>query len=234
MRTPHGALAEQLRRDPPPISTSGPAWSGKIVLVPHVEHSKLARDATKLAHFDVVAAIPCGSFLVVPIGVYSRPFALLTFAYTRRSGRRYGTDDIAWALNLSARARLAVERATLRHELETANLAREQFLAALSHELRNPLNMVAGYVRLLQSDVLDPEIRCRAGNALEQNLALLRRLVDDLVGASRIACGHVTLQMTPLFVSSVVQDVIDRRGHLSRFREQSGVESENDRWAIGS
>jgi len=202
-------LAEQLQRCQPVVATSAQARSPKIVLVPNVEHSRLARVATEQEHLEVLKAIPSQSFLVVPIGIYGRPFAVLTFAYTQRSGRRYGVDDMGWALNLAARARLAIERATLRHELETANLAKEQFLAALSHELRNPLNMIAGYVRLLQSDVLDRDIRLRASSALERNIALLRRLVDGLVETSRIASGHLKLQMTPLLVSSVVQEVVD-------------------------
>ncbi len=179
----------------------------KIMLVPNVDQSRLVEVARE--HLDVLNAIAPQSFLVVPINVHSRPFAVLTFAYTQRSGRRYGANDIAWAVNLTAQARLAIERAALRHELETASLAKEQFLAALSHELRNPLNMIAGYVRLLQSDVLDREIRSRAHGALERNIALLRRLVDELVEISRIASGHLRLQMTPLLVSSVVQDVVE-------------------------
>ncbi len=125
------ALAERLRRDQPTGAT--PAWPlwpqwPKIMLVPNVDQSRLAEVARE--HLDVLNAIRPQSFLVVPINVHSRPFAVLTFAYTQRSGRRYGADDIAWALNLAAQARLAIERAALRHELETASLAKEQFLAA--------------------------------------------------------------------------------------------------------
>ncbi len=201
------ALAEPLRHSQTTAATSArPQWA-KIILVPNVDQSRLAGVARE--HLDVLKAIAPQSFLVVPINVQGRPFAVLTFAYTQRSGRRYGADDIAWAVNLAARARLAIERAALCHELETANLAKEQFLAALSHELRNPLNIVAGYVRLLQSDVLDREIRWPVNGALERNIALLRHLVDDLVDASRIASGHLKLRMTPLLVSSIVQDVVD-------------------------
>jgi signal transduction histidine kinase/CheY-like chemotaxis protein len=202
-----GTLAELLRRGQPTAATSAQPQRSKIILVPNVDQSRLAGIAGE--HLDVLKAIGPQSFLVVPINAHGRPFAVITFAYTRRSGRRYGANDIAWAVNLAARARLAIERAALRHELETANLAKEQLLATLSHELRNPLNMIAGYVRLLQSDVLDREIRSRANGALEQNIALLGRLIDDLVEASRIASGHLKLQRTPLLVSSVVQDVVD-------------------------
>jgi signal transduction histidine kinase len=167
------------------------------------------RVTTEQQHLEVLHAIPCQSFLLVPIDVYGRSFARLTFAFAQHSGRRYKADDIAWAVNLASRARLAIERAVLRRELETANLAKEQFIADLSHELRNPLDTIAGYVRLLQSDVLDREIRFRASRALERNIALLRRLTDDLLEASRIASGHLKLQIVSLLVSSVVQEVVD-------------------------
>lgn len=200
--------AEQLRRCHR-AATFAPPQRPKIVLVPDVDSSNLARVTIGQDHLDVLRVIAAQSFLVVPIGVYGRPFAVLTFAYTQYSGRRYGADDIAWASNVAWRARLAIERTVLRDELETANRAKEEFLATLSHELRNPLNSIGGYIRLLQSGVLDQELRSRTGAALDRNVAHLRRLVEELIDTSRTAVGKLTLQMTPLLASSVVQDVVD-------------------------
>ena len=203
------SLAERLRRSQPPAATSARRPSPKIVLVPNVNNSRLARVGTDQEHLELLKGIATRSFLVVPIGVCGRPFAMLTFAYTPHSGRRYGTDDIVWALNVGARAGLGIERAMLRRQLETSTLVKEEFLAALSYELEHPLNATAGYFRLLESDALDLALRSRATAAVERNVALLRRLVDDLLDAARTASGTLKLQMTPLLVSHVVQDVVN-------------------------
>ena len=94
---------------------------------------------------------------------------------------------------------------TLRQELIGANAAKDQFLALLSHELRNPLSPVIAMVGELEASTPDaPGIR----NALEvirRNVELEARLIDDLLDVTRIAKGKLQLTFETVSVNEIVQ-----------------------------
>jgi signal transduction histidine kinase len=82
---------------------------------------------------------------------------------------------------------------TLRHELINANAAKDQFLALLSHELRNPLSPVIAMVSELEATGPDsPQVR-RALEVIRRNVELEARLIDDLLDVTRIAKGKLQL-----------------------------------------
>ena len=82
---------------------------------------------------------------------------------------------------------------TLRQELIGANAAKDQFLALLSHELRNPLSPVIAMVGELEASAPDsPETR-RALEVIRRNVELEARLIDDLLDVTRISKGKLQL-----------------------------------------
>jgi signal transduction histidine kinase len=87
---------------------------------------------------------------------------------------------------------LAGERAA-RTEAERANAMKDDFLAVLSHELRNPLNNVLGWSHILKRNSSD-EMRSEAIEAIERNVLIQVRLVEDLLDVSRIAAGKLVLE----------------------------------------
>lgn len=94
---------------------------------------------------------------------------------------------------------------TLRQELIGANAAKDQFLALLSHELRNPLSPVIAMVGELESSAPDsPEIR-RALEVIRRNVELEARLIDDLLDITRIAKGKLQLAFEPVSVHEILQ-----------------------------
>jgi signal transduction histidine kinase/ActR/RegA family two-component response regulator len=81
----------------------------------------------------------------------------------------------------------------LRQELINANAAKDQFLALLSHELRNPLTPVIAMVGELEADAPDsPQIQ-QALDVIRRNVELEARLIDDLLDVTRIAKGKLQL-----------------------------------------
>ncbi|HEV2122881.1 MAG TPA: response regulator, partial [Chloroflexota bacterium] len=78
------------------------------------------------------------SVMVVPLMARGRALGALTFLYTT-SGRWYGEGDVALAEDLATRAALAMDNARLYTELQQQLRARDEFLAAASHDLKNPL-----------------------------------------------------------------------------------------------
>lgn len=101
---------------------------------------------------------------------------------------------------------------TLRQELIGANAAKDQFLALLSHELRNPLSPVIAMVGELEASAPDsPEIR-QALEVIRRNVELEARLIDDLLDVTRIAKGK--LQLTLEIVS--VHEILRRAYEICR------------------
>jgi CheY-like chemotaxis protein len=110
---------------------------------------------------------------------------------------------------------MAGRRAELAHaarqEAETANRAKDDFLAVLSHELRTPLNATFGWVRMLRSGRLDAGATARALEVIERNVNQQARLISDLLDASRIVFGRLDLSLQsvdfPALVAGVVESV---------------------------
>jgi signal transduction histidine kinase/CheY-like chemotaxis protein len=114
---------------------------------------------------------------------------------------------------------------TLRQELIGANAAKDQFLALLSHELRNPLSPVIAMVGELEASTPDsPQIR-QALEVIRRNVELEARLIDDLLDVTRIAKGKLQLSFETVSVHEVVQrayeicrEDADRKGLDMEFR----------------
>jgi signal transduction histidine kinase len=81
----------------------------------------------------------------------------------------------------------------LRQELIGANAAKDQFLALLSHELRNPLSPVIAMVSELEATVPDSRAVRQALEVIRRNVELEARLIDDLLDVTRIAKGKLQL-----------------------------------------
>ncbi|HLZ87274.1 MAG TPA: ATP-binding protein [Puia sp.] len=93
------------------------------------------------------------------------------------------------------------EKVKLRtHELETVNKELEAFSYSVSHDLRAPLRAVSGYAMMLKEDYehsFDDEARRITGNILA-NVKMMGRLIDDLIGFSRLGKRDVRRQHTPM------------------------------------
>ena len=98
---------------------------------------------------------------------------------------------------------------TLRNELLGANAAKDQFLALLSHELRNPLSPVIAMVAELEAQVAEsPSVR-RALDVIRRNVELEARLIDDLLDVTRIAKGKLKLSLEPISIHDVLQRALE-------------------------
>src|SRR4051812_40954188 len=112
------------------------------------------------------------------------------------------------------------ERKRFEQELQEADRRKDEFLAMLSHELRNPLAAISNVAHVMKtSPAIDPQLRW-ARDVLGRQTGHLTRLIDDLLDVSRITRGKVTLRREPLELKSVVaaaiettRTLISGRGH---------------------
>jgi len=94
---------------------------------------------------------------------------------------------------------------TLRQELIAANAAKDQFLALLSHELRNPLSPVIAMVGELEASTPDSPGTRQALEVIRRNVELEARLIDDLLDVTRIAKGKLQLTLETVSLNEIAQ-----------------------------
>ncbi|HYF34815.1 MAG TPA: HAMP domain-containing sensor histidine kinase, partial [Prosthecobacter sp.] len=150
------------------------------------------------------------------------------------NGRRVERDGVMVNECIVVRMR---QRAVFEEELlkakkaaQTASKAKDDFLAALSHELRNPLNPVLMLSTAMEMDLALPaEVRDQAG-IIRRNAELEARLIDDLLDLTRIAHGKMKLIKTPVDVHSLLsqtQEIVRSDGQSKRVPVRFAKEARN-------
>ena len=107
-------------------------------------------------------------------------------------------------------------------QLSDANRRKDEFLAMLAHELRNPLAPIAAAANLMRLAANDETRVRKASEIVARQVQHLTGLVDDLLDVSRVTRGHVELDCVPLDLRSIIQDALEqvrplveqRRHHL--------------------
>jgi signal transduction histidine kinase len=168
----------------------------------------------------------------------TRPMAMLRRA-ALSMGRREplavpATDirevqDVAHALVQAEadRSRFEAERDALLHKetearntAEAANRAKDEFLAMLGHELRNPLSAITGAAQILQLPGMPPDRLGQAGAIVARQANQLARLTDDLLDAGRVTTGKIVLRRTPVDLAAAARGCIDSMLDAGRFGDR--------------
>jgi len=165
---------------------------------------------------DIAARIAQASYrslLAVPLIVHDRVIGVLGVGDIL--GREYDATDVDLAHALADQAAVALENARLyqdaeqrRQEAETANRAKDEFLAMLGHELRNPLGAIANAVGVLDRTRDDAEVARRAHEIIDRQVNHLARLVDDLLDVGRVVTGKIVLERRPLDLAAAVSSAV--------------------------
>jgi signal transduction histidine kinase len=110
------------------------------------------------------------------------------------------------------------ERTRAEQALQEADRNKDEFLAMLAHELRNPLAPILNALQLMRMKPSAPQM-LRAQEIIQRQLASLTRLVDDLLDVSRITRGKITLARQPLAVATVITRAVETVEPLIKERE---------------
>ena len=119
------------------------------------------------------------------------------------------TGAINCLYDVTERSRLAQitqEQATTLAEM---GQRKDEFLAMLSHELRNPLAPISNAVRVLRLHNQDDPVQVQARTVIERQVGQLNHLVDDLLEVSRITTGRVQLRPLPLALGHIVERAVE-------------------------
>jgi signal transduction histidine kinase len=129
----------------------------------------------------------------------------------RELGRLDAAIDAAGARLAAAtaeRERLLEGERLARERAEAASRERDEFLAALSHELRNPLAATVTALRLLERDDLDAGARVRLEATVRRQVGVLRRLIDDLLDVGAVIAGKVELAPAAFDLATLARQVV--------------------------
>jgi signal transduction histidine kinase/ActR/RegA family two-component response regulator len=143
-----------------------------------------------------------------------------TLSFASRTRDQFAADELEFLRTICHYVTVAYERLRLIHQLRQADRRKDEFLAVLAHELRNPLAPVRNAVEVMRlRDVDDPGLRW-ARDIIDRQVQQMTRLVDDLLDVSRITRGKVKLQKEPVDLAAVVaraveisRPLIDARRH---------------------
>ena len=101
------------------------------------------------------------------------------------------------------------ERKRIEQALTEADQRKDEFLAILAHELRNPLAALSSAARLLERQQSNPQVAAMASGSIQRQVSHMARLLDDLLDVSRISHGRMQLQMDPVDVADAVRSAVE-------------------------
>lgn len=131
------------------------------------------------------------------------------------------------------RARLLERETTLRETAEKENAAKDQFLALLGHELRNPLAAISGATAVLASDKATPEARQKFIGIIQRQNRHLSHIVNDLLDVSRLMSGKIVLDKRLINLAEWVSSCVEALRATEKAAHHQLVVEADDVWVHG-
>jgi PAS domain S-box-containing protein len=204
--------AEQLRKLTDAALTLNSATTRDSVMGVVKAEAKLVFDAERAdVHFSegseggaapLSLALPTDGLVVPMISRSGEPFGYLQLAGRQNSS--FTEDDETILAQLAHMAAVAVQNAQLYEELRTANHRKNEFLATLAHELRNPLAPIRYSLELMQLSEDEPEVQLESRTIIARQVTQMVRLIDDLLDVSRISRGKIELRPEYVTLQSAI------------------------------
>jgi PAS domain S-box-containing protein len=218
-------LAHELHRRYPhdPDAQQGVAHilrTGKSELVSEITDALLFETVKDDERLRILLELGLKSYLGVPLQVRGKTVGVLTFV-TAESGRRFDATDLAVAEDLAHRAGVAMENARLYTEVRDADRRKDEFLALLAHELRNPLAPIRNALHIMKQAGSDAAVVDQVREMMERQVQHMTRMVDDLLDVSRITRGKIELRKEIVDLASVVQRTVEAGRPLIDDRHQT-------------
>jgi PAS domain S-box-containing protein len=227
---------ELARRFPPDLTAQSGApnvmRTGRSELYREITPELLERGARDAEHLRIIRELDLRSAMVVPLRGRDRIFGAITFVYS--GGRRYTDDDLTFAEELARRVAVVLERRRAEEDAAAANRTKDEFLAMLGHELRNPLAPIRIAVQLMS--LRNDPASAKEREVIERQVEHLITLVDDLLDVSRITRSKIELVRAPLEISAVLARALEmaspileqRRHHLEVAVPRTGLVVDGD------
>jgi len=192
------------RYAPWPDAPSGPFW---IVQTNRAQVTSVVTNMMELAvspepeHLEKLRQAHAIAAVCVPISFKQQVLGAMTFVRTSD----FPPLQVAFCRILGHRAGQAVMHGRMYQDLQSANRRKDEFLAMLGHELRNPLGAISNAVAVLQAGRVPAESEAQIRAIINRQLLHLTKLVGDLLDVGRLTSGKIVLQPVTVDLLGVAQ-----------------------------
>jgi signal transduction histidine kinase len=164
--------------------------------------------AVLMTDLDRLRGYECGAVDYVPVPVVPAILRAKVSIFAELFRKTRALERLNSELEERVAERTSALEATTQ-ALQEANHRKDEFLAMLAHELRNPLAPIRTAVQLLRLKELTETHRNRARDVIERQVEHLVNLINDLLDVSRITRGMITLQLEPVLVGAIVARAVE-------------------------
>lgn len=183
-------------------------------LYPEVDEDFLDRLAFNVRQRKALQALGCSSALIVPLPSRERALGAITLVRSVPA-RRYKRSDQVVAEDFARRGALAAENSRLYQDAQMAVRQRDEFLAVLAHELRNPLAPIVSAAHIIRVRAAGDATLDRASEVVERQSEQLTLLLNDLLDLSRVMHRKIALRLERVDLAAIVANAVENNG--SRF-----------------
>lgn len=211
-------LVARLHAYVPDLKTNNHPWAGAVrsgttQVVKTVDDEYLRSIARDDHHLEVLRALEPTSYIIIPLAARGRILGSLLFATASDSGRRYTDRDVAIAKEVGRRISLALDNAILYRAAEQAARSREETVAVVAHELKNPLATIQMAVSFLKDEIVPVDeahgLERKQLDVIQRSAERMHRLIHDLLDTAAIEAGHFQLTRSPTTVYELLIDAIE-------------------------
>lgn len=192
--------------------------TGRAELLTEVDDEGMISIAQDAEHLALLRALRPRSLIVAPLTARDKTLGVLLLA-TR--DRAFNQEDLHLAEELARRAAIAVDNARLYADAQRAITARDQLLAAVSHDLRNPLGVV------MMSTAFLRELLAEGGPQVTRQLEMIARsagqmngMIEDLLDVARVDAGRLAVDAAPVPAAALLLEAADL---LRPLAEKNGI-----------
>jgi PAS domain S-box-containing protein len=182
--------------------------TGQPTLVENISDTTVESLAQDDEQLHLLKKMGLKSYICVPLLLRGKVLGALTFASVGfRSS--YDNTDLRFAQELAHHISVAVENARLYQALQEAGQRKDEFLATLAHELRNPLAPLRNGLEIMRKSRADAAVVEQVRSMMERQLTQMVRLVDDLLDVSRINSGKFELRRERTTLKGLVETALE-------------------------
>ena len=186
---------------------------GRPELVEHVDDEWLSGAEEHLDAIAVWRELGARSLYIVPLMVGDRTIGALTVLDLDAAGTRFTPEMRTLAQRFALSAALALENARLYAAARRATSARDEVLAVVSHDLRNPISAIAMCARILrEAPPSDPAEREKMLTAITEATVWMQTMIRDLLDVSAIEAGRLSVDRQPAALGPIVSAAVGMVG----------------------
>lgn len=177
----------------------------EAMLVQDISQEFIEGSARNTSHLEALRHLEPRSAMFVPLRARGHTVGAIALLADATTMQQYDADDLELARELASHAALLVDNARLYAEARTAIRGRDDMIAVVSHDLRNPLQSISSAAAVLQ---LDPPGNRRSKSAAAIQLATeqMDRLLQDLLDITQIDAGQFSVNREKTDIATLIKE----------------------------